>query len=120
MIELKQDGHVHSWPIDASCDCGVMISEFVQEQAKEIKRLQKQLSDAAHEMPCAGSIAHRIRVLRETHRETAERLDAEIERLEVELGRFREAANSLLNEIATASLDLDTQPLEQAIGLEGD
>ena len=36
--------HNHSFPVDASCECGVMLSDFTLSQHREIMRLRSELA----------------------------------------------------------------------------
>lgn len=49
------------------------------------QQMRQQLAEAAREIPCAGPIAHRIRVLKREHEEEVERLQGEVERLRAAL-----------------------------------
>jgi hypothetical protein len=48
-------------------------------QEKKIESLEKQLSDAAMQINCAGPVPHRIRVLRKEMSEANEKLQAEMQ-----------------------------------------
>lgn len=47
-----------------------------ERDASEIERLRMELAEAAREIHCAGSVAHRIRVMKREHADEIERLRA--------------------------------------------
>lgn len=53
------------------------------------QQMRQQLAEAAREIPCAGPIAHRIRVLKREHEVEIARLNSEVERLKGELWHFK-------------------------------
>ena len=85
--------HKHEWAVDASCECGLMISEHARTQAAQIAALEAENKERAE--------------IIEMHREARKALEAEVERL-----RNAEIAQTMLV-IETAKLvepSLDLAP----------
>jgi len=65
------------------------LARVLEAQDAEIERLGRELADAAREINCAGTVAHRIRVMKQTFNEGRRATDKRVGLMEDELERLR-------------------------------
>ena len=74
---------------------------------EQVATLQEALAEAAREIPCAGPVAHRIRVLRQEHAATVARLTEENDRLRSLEALHAKQADAANGEVARLTAERD-------------
>lgn len=94
-----------------------LLEELAAREAR-IAELEQALADAAQEIPCAGPVAHRIRVLKDEHAARLAALEAELVQSRRDVAQYKRSWETCERLLNSHGVQIDTMRLmrDDALG----